>query len=124
MTPAKLAQHAAAAGADQEPFLDQIGLDDVFQRVAGFGQGRGEGFDADGPAGMVIREAEQIAAVHRIEAGMVDIQFRQRGVSGGFVDAGETGDGGKITDAAGEAAGDARRAAGAAGDFGGALGRE
>ena len=49
MAPARLAEHAAAAGAEDQALLDQEGLDHVFQRVARLGQGGGQGFDADGP---------------------------------------------------------------------------
>src|ERR1051326_6937080 len=41
---------AAAGGASEVAFLDEIGLVVVFNRVAFFGEGSGEGFDADGAA--------------------------------------------------------------------------
>ena len=43
-------QHAAARRALDEALLDQIGLDDLLDRVARLAQRRGDGFDAHRPA--------------------------------------------------------------------------
>ncbi len=76
----RLAQHPAAAGAQDQALLDQVGLDHVLQRVARLGQRGGEGFDADRAAGVVFGDAAEIAAVHRVEAEAVHLQAGQRGV--------------------------------------------
>ncbi len=46
MAPARLAQHPAAAGAQDQPLLDQERLDHVFERVARLGQRGGQRLDA------------------------------------------------------------------------------
>ena len=83
MPPARLAQHAAAAGAQDQTLLDQIGLDHVLQRVARLGQRRGQRFHPDRAAMVMLGDAAQIAAVHRVQPEPVDLQPGQRRVGVG-----------------------------------------
>ncbi len=69
-----------------------------------------------------MRDGREIAAVHGVEAGGVDFERAQRVVGDLAVDRGGIGGGGEIAHAAQQAAGDARRAAGAARDLVGAVG--
>ena len=121
MAPAGFAQHAAAAGAQDEAFLDQEGLDHVFEGVAGLGQGGGQGFDADGAAVVVLGNAAEVAAVHGVEPEGIDLEPGQRRVGDQAVDGAVPGHGGEVAHAAQQAAGDAGGAAGAAGDLYGAF---
>ena len=60
-------EKAAARGPLQQALLDEEGLDDLFERVAGFGQGRGQGFHPDRTAAEGTRDYREIAAVERVE---------------------------------------------------------
>ena len=124
MPPAGQAQHPAAAGAQDQALLDQIGLDHVFQRVARLGQRRRQRLDADRAAAVVLGDAAEIAAVHRVEAEHVDLQPRQRRHRRSRDRPGGARDGGEVAHPAQQPPGDARRAAGAAGDLGAAVRRE
>ena len=65
---------------------------------------------------MVLGDAAEIAAVHGVEALGIDLQPGEGGIDHGAV--GEfAGDQGEVANAAQQAAGDSRRAAGAFGDF-------
>ena len=121
MPPARLPQHAAAAGAQDQALLDQERLDHVLQRVARLGQRGGQRLDADRAAGVVLGDAAEVAAVHRVQPEPVHLQAGQRRVGDRAVDRVGAVHGGEVAHAAQQAAGDARRAAGAAGDLGRAL---
>src|SRR5690349_17335846 len=60
----------------EKALLDQIRLYDVLERVARLRQGRGDGVDADRAAAIVERDRREIAPVHGVEAGRVDLQRR------------------------------------------------
>ena len=121
MLPPGFAQHPPPAGAENKAFLDKVGFDHVFQRVAGLGEGGGEGFDTDRAAGVVLRDAPQITAVHQVQAQSIDLQTVQRGVGNRAIHRRVALHGGEITDPAQQPAGDARGAARPAGDLGGSL---
>ena len=70
-----------------------------------------------GPPPKLRCDHGEIAAVELVEAERVDLQPGQRGVGDGPRHMLGAGDAGKIADAAQQAAGDARRAAGAARDL-------
>src|SRR5579862_56092 len=65
---------AAARRALQEAALDQIRFDDVLNGVTGLRQGGGKRLDADRSAAVVQRDRRQIAAVHGIETGGVNLE--------------------------------------------------
>ncbi|MGY3424773.1 hypothetical protein ACVWZW_005248 [Bradyrhizobium sp. F1.13.4] len=115
-------EQAAARGALQIAALDQIGLDDVLNRIARLGQRGGHRLDADRAAAIVLRDGREIAAVHGIEAGGVDLERAQRVVGNLAIDPVGIGRRSKIAHAAQQPAGDTRRATGAARDLVGAIG--
>ncbi|MGY4509803.1 hypothetical protein ACVIN2_003257 [Bradyrhizobium sp. USDA 3650] len=108
-------------GALQIATLDQIGLDDVLDRVARLGQCGGHRLDADRAAAIVLRDGGEVAAVHRIEAGGVDLERAQRVVGNLAIDPVGIGRRGKIAHAAQQPAGDTWRAARASRDLVGAI---
>src|SRR6266550_5722157 len=69
-----LGQHAAARGALQEALLQQIGLDDLFEDVALIAERRRHRLDADSAAAVMLGDRAEVAAVHRIEAAMIDFE--------------------------------------------------
>src|SRR5205814_5514952 len=75
-------QEPAARGALQIAALDQEWLDDVLDRVARLRQRRRHCLHADRAAAIVHRDRREIAAVHGIETGGLDLQ-RTHGVGGG-----------------------------------------
>ena len=82
------AGHAAARGALDEALLEQIGLDNVLDRVAGLGDGGGEGVHADRAAAVVLDQGLEEAAVVGVEAGLVDLEPGQGAGGGEAVDGG------------------------------------
>ena len=116
-------QQPPARGALQIAALDQKRLDDVLDGVARLRQRRRHGFHADRAAAVIHRDGGEIAPVHGVEAGGVDLQRAQRVVGNGAVDRGRVGGGGKIPHPPQQPSGDARRAAGAARDLVGAVRR-
>src|SRR5438552_3426675 len=76
--PARRALHEAA--------LDEERLDDVLDGVARFGERRRECIDPDRAAAVMERDRLEIAAIHRIEAGAVDLELDERAVGGGAID--------------------------------------
>ena len=78
---------AAAWGAVEEADLDEEGFVDLFEGVLLFGEGGGEGVEADRAAVVLLDDGAQQAAVEFVEAVGVDLQQRERGLRGGAVDA-------------------------------------
>ena len=78
MAVAACGQHAGRAACAAGALLDQIRLDHVLDRVALLGERRGQGFDADRPAAECSAMQPQIAAVHGVEAAIVDLEPLQR----------------------------------------------
>src|SRR5262249_10616213 len=70
-------QHAAARRARDEALLQQIRLDDLFDRVTRFGQACGDRLDADRAAPIIDRNQTEIAVVERIEPFAVHLKLRQ-----------------------------------------------
>ncbi len=122
MPPTGIAQHPPAAGAQNQPLLDQIRLDHVFDGVPRFGQGGRQRLNADRAAGVVFGDSPQIAAVHRVQAEPVDFQPCERRIRFVTIHRVGAGDGGEIPHPAQQAPGDARGAAGAPRDLAGAGG--
>src|SRR5262245_64844237 len=73
-------EQAAARRALHQALLDQERLDDLLDRVARLRQRRRDGLDPDRAAAVVRRDEGEIAAVHGIEAGAVDLEREQRAV--------------------------------------------
>ncbi len=112
---------AAAWGAVEEADLDEEGFVDLFEGVLLFGEGGGEGVEADGAAVVLFDDGAEETAVELVEAVGVDFEEFEGGVGGGAVDDAGGADLGVVADAAQETVGDARGAAGTHGDFGGAI---
>ena len=107
----------AARGAVQEALLDEVGLDHVFDGVAGLADGGGQVVQPHRPAVEAVHQGLQQLAVHQVKAHGVHVQQGQS-LSGGVAgDAAIAFDLGPVAHAAQQAVGDARRAAGAPGDF-------
>src|SRR3954447_22237335 len=114
-------EQAAARGPLQIATLDQIRLDDVFDRIARLRQSGGHRLDADRTAAIVLRDGREVTAVHGIEAGGVNLERAQRVVGNLAIDPVGIGRRSKIAHAAEQPAGDTWRATGAARDFVGAV---
>ena len=112
---------AAARGAVEEADLDEEGLVDLFEGILLFGEGGGEGVEADGATVVLFDDGAEEAAVELVEAVGVDFKEGEGGLCGGEVDNAGGADLGVVADAAEEAVGDARGSAGAHGYFGGAV---
>src|SRR5579871_6688237 len=104
-------EQAAARRALYQPLLDQERLDDLLDRVARLRQRRRDGLDPDRAAAVVGRDEVEIAPVHRVESGGVDLECEQRAVGELAIDRGRLLDMGEVAHAAQEPPGDARRAA-------------
>ena len=86
MRPCVCRQQPAARRALDEALLDEIGLDDVLDGVARFGQARRDRLDADRPAAEVAGDHRQVAPVELVETERVDLQPGQRLVGDPAVD--------------------------------------
>ena len=71
-------EQPAARRALHEALLDQVGLDDVLDRVARLRQRRRDRLDADRAAGEILRDHREVAPVERVEAVRVDLEREQR----------------------------------------------
>ena len=114
-------QQPPARRALHEAELDQIGLDDLLDRVARLGERGGDGLDADRAAAEAERDAVEIAPVHQVEADGVDVEQLERGVGERAGHAFGALDHGEVAHPAQQPAGDARRAARASRDLVGAV---
>src|SRR5262245_60931505 len=119
-----LRRHAAARRAVEVALLDQERLVDVLDRAAILADRGGERVQPDGSPAVFLDERTQERAVHAVEAGLVDLETRER-------EAGElarhrrlAADLGEVAHAAQQAVGDARRAPRAGRDLERALSRE
>src|SRR6266700_1580217 len=114
-------QHAATRRALHQALLDQIGLDDFLDSIARFAERRRQSLDAHRPAIEAFSDQREIAPVEGVESALVDLQPRERGVGHDLIDLDASRDGGEITYALQQPAGNARRAARAHGDLMGAV---
>ena len=114
-------QQPSARRALHEALLNQIGFDDLLDRVARLGKRGGDGLDADRAAAKTERDGVEITPVHLIEADGVDVEQFERPIGDFAGDEGCRFDDGEVSDTAQQAAGDARRAARAARDLVGAF---
>src|SRR5262245_24774368 len=110
-------QQPTARSALQETPLDQEGLDNFFDCVARLRQRRRYGLDSNRTTAVVLRDRNEVAPVHGIEPGGIDLELDQRAVGGDPIDRGCARDQRKVTHPAQQPAGNARRAARPAGDL-------
>src|SRR5262245_19814367 len=71
-------EHASARRAPDEALLQQVGLDDLLERIAWLGKRRGECLDADRTSVIIPGNAAEIAVIERVETGVVDLESTQR----------------------------------------------
>src|SRR5690606_4302530 len=71
-------QHPPARRALDEALLDEIGLDDLFDRVARLAQPRRDRLDADRPAAVVLGDVGQIPPVEHVEPALIDVEPEER----------------------------------------------
>src|SRR5262245_37127802 len=116
-------QQPAARRALDEALLDHERLDDLLDRVARLRERRSDGLDPDRAAAVVLGDHRDVAPVHGVEASAIDLERMQRLVGGAPVDRVHAVDECEIAHPPQQPAGDARRAAGAARDLVGAVGR-
>src|SRR5690349_1723168 len=83
-------------GALQIAALNQKRLDNVFDGVARLRQCRRHRFDADRAAAVIHGNRREVAPVHGVEAGRIDLERTQRVVGNGAIDGACIGGGCKI----------------------------
>ena len=97
--------------------LDEIGLDDVFDCVAGLGQSGGDRLDADRTAAELDGDRVEITPIHLIKPDRVHVEQLERPVGKRARHALRAFDHGEVAHASKQAPGDAGRAARAFGDL-------
>ncbi len=103
--------------------LNQERLDDILDGVARLRQRRRHGLNADRAAAVIHRDGGEITPVHGVKASGINLERAQRVVGNGAIDRSGIRRGCKIADPPQQPPGNARRAAGAARDFVGAIRR-
>src|SRR5882672_10138767 len=122
--PERLAgEQAAARRALDEAALNEERLDDLLDGVAPLRQRRRDGLDADRTAAVIHRDRGEVAPVHGVEPGGVNLKRKQRAVRHLAVDRRRLADQREIPHPPQQPAGDARRAAGATSDLVATVGR-
>jgi len=71
-------RHTSPRRARNEAPLKQIGLVHVFERIARLAQRSGESFNADRATVVMLDDHCEVAPVHLIEAGFVDLETLER----------------------------------------------
>ena len=107
----------ALARALQEAPLDEEGLEHVLDDVALFADGRRQVVDADGAAVELVHDRLEHAAVHGVEALVVDAEAIQAQADDVHVDEAAALDLGEVAGPTEQAVGDPRRAPGASGQL-------
>ena len=77
MLVAALGQDPAARGPLDQALLEQVGLEDVLDRVGLLADGDREGREPDRPAGELLGDRREQLAVVAVEAGAVDLEQLQ-----------------------------------------------
>ena len=111
---------AAPRGAVEEAVLDEERLVNLFERVLFFCEGRCEGVNANRATVVLLDDGEEQATVKFIEAVSVNFEHFEGVLRGFAIDDAGAAHLGVVADATQEAIGDARGAAGAHCNFGGA----
>src|SRR5690554_1594813 len=99
-------QNAAARRALNVTVLNQIGLDDLLDRIPQLGERRGNRFNSDRPAAEIDSDLHEIAPIELIKTGRIHFELRQSPVGDGGIDRILAGDEGEVTDPPQQAAGD------------------
>lgn len=107
---------AAAFGAADETDLEEVRLDDVFERIAFFAEGGGDGLDARRPAVIDLDQRPHERPVQVVQSQRVDAFHRQGAVDDVAGQSPRALDLGIVADALEQAVGDTRRAARPRGD--------
>src|ERR1700722_589966 len=110
-------QEAPARRALHEAKLDQIGLDDVLDRVAGLGERGGDGLDSDRAAAELDGDRVEITPIHLVEPDDVYVEQLERAVGERARHALGAFDHSEVAHAPEQAPSDARRAPRAPGDL-------
>src|SRR4029077_7318844 len=110
-------QKPAAWRALHKAKLDEIGLDDVLDRIARLGERGGDGLDSDWTAAELEGDGVQITPIHLVEPNDVDVEELERAVGERACHALCAFDHGKVANASEQAPGNARGAARAPGDL-------
>src|SRR5690554_6161200 len=69
-----------ARGALKVALLDQIGFEYVFDGVTALTNGRCEVVESDWPTAEFLQHGTEQLAIHHVEAELVDLKHRQRGI--------------------------------------------
>src|SRR6516225_3952717 len=78
MTEGVRGQEPTARRALEKTFLDQKRLDDFLDGVARLGERRRDSLDSDRTAAVVLRDRGEVAPVHPIEPGGIDLELDPR----------------------------------------------
>src|SRR5580704_16792832 len=117
MTEGVRRQEAPARRALHEAKLDEIGLDDVLDRIARLGERGGDGLDSDRAATELDGDHVEITSIHLVEPNDVDVEQLERAVGERARHAVCAFDHGEVAHAPEQAPSDAGRAARAPGDL-------
>ena len=110
-------QETSPRRALHEAKLDEIGLDDVLDRVAGLGERGGDRLDSDRATTELEGDGVEITPIHLVEPNDVDVEQLERAVGERARYALCAFDHGEVAHAPEQAPGNARRAARALGDL-------
>jgi hypothetical protein len=100
-----------------KPCWNQERLDDLLDRVARLRQRCRNRLDADRAAAIVYGNRREIAPIHGVELGLIDLERSKRAIGDSAVNRSRLADEGEIAAPAQQPAGNARRAAGAPRDL-------
>ncbi len=112
---------APARGTLQVALLDEVGFDHVFDGVALFANGGGQIVQPHRPAVETVHHRFEQLAVHHVETQRIDVEHAQCGIGHFGADSPRSFHVGIVAHPAQQAVGDARSAAGAAGNLGRAV---
>ena len=110
-------QHPALGGALQVAFLNEKRFMDLFERLGLLAHGHRDRAHADGPAPVVLGHDAEHAFIHLVEAGRIDFEQLEGAGGDGLGDVALGAFEGVVADEIDQVVRDARRAAGALGDF-------
>ena len=79
-------RHPSARCSLQQPLLNQIGLDDILQRIALLADCGRQVINTDRTAGEFFDDSEQEFSIHDVQAQPIDLQHRERRVGYGLRD--------------------------------------
>src|ERR1051326_4955094 len=109
--------HPATVSAIEEPDLDEKGFVDFFNSIGFFCERSGQRIQTDGAALIFLDDREQQLATNRVKAMFIYLEHLERGLRGGDLNFPGATDLGVVANAAQQAIGNARGAAGTGSDF-------